>query len=253
MTLCIDINCDLGEDSSDQGVARDLALMAQISSCSIACGGHAGSDTSMRHMVENAIALGLRIGAHPSYPDKENFGRKSVTLSSSDLMASLNDQISSLKDIVEDRDSVMGYVKPHGALYNDMVQDNVLAESVIKLLKTMSPVPALMGLAGSEQRTLCKRHGVGFIAEAFADRRYASNGQLAPRSELGAVIEQSELATAQVMSIVDAQPIRSVDGHHIFLQADSICMHSDTPAALQQINVIREALSARDILVAPSP
>jgi UPF0271 protein len=80
-----------------------------------------------------------------------------------------------------------------------------------------------------------------------------SNGQLAPRSELGAVIEQSELATAQVMSIVDAQPIRSVDGHHIFLQADSICMHSDTPAALQQINVIREALSARDILVAPSP
>jgi len=147
----------------------------------------------------------------------------------------------------------MSYVKPHGALYNDMVQDNALAETVIRLLKTMSPAPALMGLAGSEQRALCKRHGVGFIAEAFADRRYASNGQLAPRSKLGAVIEQSELATAQVMSIVNAQPIRSVDGHPIILQADSICMHSDTPAALQQINVIREALSARDIQVAPSP
>ena len=253
MTQRIDINCDLGEDSSDQGVARDLALMAQISSCSIACGGHAGSDTSMQLMVENATALGLRIGAHPSYPDKENFGRKSLALSSTDLMTSLSDQISSLKDMVEDHDSVMGYVKPHGALYNDMVQDNALAETVIRLLKTIRPVPALMGLAGSDQQALCDRHGVGFIAEAFADRRYLSNGQLAPRSELGAVIEHSELATEQVMSIVNAQPIQSTDGHSIILEADSICIHSDTPGALQQINAIREALSARDIHVGPLP
>ena len=257
MQRSIDINCDMGEWETSEtaqtaqctrsGAQSDLELMPFISSCSIACGGHSGDAESMQTTLRNAVANGL--GAHPAYPDKIDFGRRSLNLPLEALAASLELQISTLRAIAIREGAQLAFVKPHGALYNDMVSDRSLADTVIQTVKAIDPTLALMGLAGSGLKASCEAQGVSFIAEAFADRRYNDDGQLTPRNLPGAVIESPQAATQQIVSLLEHGSVVSISGKSIPLIADSICVHSDTPGAFKHVATINTLLHDRNIKV----
>jgi UPF0271 protein len=247
MSRHIDLNCDMGEGETEASAALDRELMQFISSCSIACGGHAGSEHSMRQTAASALNAGLRIGAHPSYPDRENFGRQSMSISESALSAAITEQTAALKAIVTELGGELSFVKPHGALYNDMARDAELTSLVVTTIKAFDPTLKIMGLAGSHCSAICEDLAMPFLGEAFADRRYADDGQLSPRSQDGAVITEPETAVEQIMSIVEQARVESINGKWLPLQAQSICVHSDTPGALDHLTIISNHLIARGI------
>ena len=249
MSRHIDLNCDMGEGETEASAALDRELMQFISSCSIACGGHAGSEHSMRQTAASALNAGLRIGAHPSYPDRENFGRQSMSISESALSAAITEQTAALKAIVTELGGELSFVKPHGALYNDMARDAELTSLVVTTIKAFDPTLKIMGLAGSHCSAICEDLAMPFLGEAFADRRYADDGQLSPRSQDGAVITQPETAVEQIMSIVEQARVESINGKWLPLQAQSICVHSDTPGALDHLTIISNHLIARGIKI----
>ena len=245
----IDLNCDIGEGETDASAALDRELMRFISSCSIACGGHAGSEHTMRRTAASALDAGLRIGAHPSYPDRENFGRQSMSILESALSVAITEQIAALKAIVTELGGQLSFVKPHGALYNDMARDAELTSLVVTTIKEFDPTLKIMGLAGSHCRAICEDLAMPFLGEAFADRRYADDGQLSPRSQNGAVITVPETAVTQILSIVEHARVESINGKWLPLQAQSICVHSDTPGALEHLRLISNHLIARGLTI----
>ena len=247
MSRHIDLNCDMGEGETDASAALDRDLMQFISSCSIACGGHAGSEHSMRQTAASALNAGLRIGAHPSYPDRENFGRQSMSISESALSAAITEQTAALNAIVTELGGELSFVKPHGALYNDMARDAELTSLVVTTIKAFDPTLKIMGLAGSHCSAICENLAMLFLGEAFADRRYADDGQLSPRSQDGAVITEPETAVEQIISIVEQARVESINGKWLPLQAQSVCVHSDTPGALEHLTLISNHLIARGI------
>jgi UPF0271 protein len=249
MSRHIDLNCDMGEGATEASAALDRELMRFISSCSIACGGHAGSESTMRLTVRSALEAGLRIGAHPSYPDRENFGRQTMPITPDALCAAISEQVSVLRTIADEQGGKLSFIKPHGALYNDMVRDADLAALVIYTIKYIDPRLQIMGLAGSHCRAICEGLGMQFIGEAFADRRYADDGQLSPRSQNGAVITESETVVEQIMSIVEHARVGSINGKWLPLRAQSICVHSDTPGALEHLTLISNHLIARGLTI----
>ena len=249
MSRHIDLNCDMGEGETDASAALDRELMRFISSCSIACGGHAGSEHTMRRTAASALDAGLRIGAHPSYPDRENFGRQSMSISASALSVAITEQTAALKAIVTELGGELSFVKPHGALYNDMARDAELTSLIVTTIKEFDPTLKIMGLAGSHCRAICEDLAIPFLGEAFADRRYADDGQLSPRSQIGAVITEPETAVTQILSIVEHARVESINGKWLPLQAQSICVHSDTPGALEHLTLISNHLIARGLTI----
>ena len=249
MSRYIDLNCDMGEGETEASAALDRELMRFISSCSIACGGHAGSEHTMRQTTASALDAGLRIGAHPSYQDRENFGRQSMAISGSALSAAITEQIAALKAIVNELGGTLSFVKPHGALYNDMARDAELASLVVTTIKALDPTLKIMGLAGSHCSAICEDLAMPFLGEAFADRRYADDGQLSPRSQDGAVITEPETAVEQILSIVEHARVESINGKWLPLQAQSICVHSDTPGALEHLTLISNHLISRGLTI----
>ena len=249
MSRHIDLNCDMGEGETEASAALDRELMQFISSCSIACGGHAGSEHSMRQTAASALNAGLRIGAHPSYPDRENFGRQSMSISESALSAAITEQTAALKSIVTELGGELSFVKPHGALYNDMARDAELTSLVVTTIKAFDPTLKIMGLAGSHCSAICENLAMPFLGEAFADRRYADDGQLSPRSQDGAVITEPETAVEQIISIVEQARVESINGKCLPLQAQSICVHSDTPGALEHLTLISNHLISRGLTI----
>ena len=255
----IDINCDMGEweseaEAEDQqpspsSAESDLALMPFISSCSIACGGHIGDEYSMTITVRNALLNGLRVGAHPAYPDKGNFGRLSLDLPLADLTAALFSQISTLRVIVKQERGQLAFVKPHGALYNDMVKNGALADAVIDTIKRIDPNLPLMGLAGSDLDKRCAARNVSFIAEAFADRRYNDNGELTSRNIPGSVIEDPQAAADQILSLIKQESVTAITGKVIALKANTLCVHSDTRGALNHVKAINTLLLEHNVEV----
>ena len=239
----------MGEGETEASAALDRDLMQFISSCSIACGGHAGSEHTMRKTTASALDAGLRIGAHPSYPDRENFGRQSMTISGSALSAAITEQIAALKAIVNELGGTLSFVKPHGALYNDMARDAELTSLVVTTIKALDPTLKIMGLAGSHCNAICEDLAMPFLGEAFADRRYADDGQLSPRSQDGAVITEPEAAVEQILSIVEHARVESINGKWLPLQAQSICVHSDTPGALEHLTLISNHLISRGLTI----
>ena len=249
MSRHIDLNCDMGEGETDASAALDRELMRFISSCSIACGGHAGSEHTMRRTAASALDAGLRIGAHPSYPDRENFGRQSMSILGSALSVAITEQIAALKAIVTELGGELSFVKPHGALYNDMARDAELTSLVVTTIKEFDPTLKIMGLAGSHCRAICEDLAMPFLGEAFADRRYADDGQLSPRSQDRAVITEPEKAVEQIISIVEHARVESINGKWLPLQAQSICVHSDTPGALEHLTLISNYLISRGLTI----
>jgi len=238
----IDLNCDMGEQPDLDGYLRDESLMPYLGSCSIACGGHAGNADSMRITAKNAIKHNLRLGAHPSYPDPEHFGRRALDIESEALRSSLVEQITGLKSIVEALGSKLSYVKPHGALYNVAATDRHLSRLILETVRHIEPDLPLMGLAGGETQTLCLEVGYPFIAEGFADRAYQRDGNLVPRSEAGAVHSDITLVVNQVRQMANERAVESLCGHKVDLVVQSVCVHSDTKNAQAMLKAIQAAL-----------
>ncbi|EDP99600.1 5-oxoprolinase subunit PxpA [Shewanella benthica] len=235
----IDLNADLGE-----GGANDAALLQVITSANIACGGHTGDQSSMQTTVKLALTSGVHIGAHPSYPDGENFGRQPMVISDQELLTSLYQQINSLKAVCDSLGAKMFHVKPHGALYNQAAFNEHLGGILIDVIKRIDPTLKLMILAGSPLVNQAKSHGLTIIEEAFADRRYLANASLAPRQMQGAVIEEDAQAMEQVEQLLANKPLTTLDGALLRLRADSICIHGDNEHALSLAKLISARLTA---------
>jgi UPF0271 protein len=206
------LNCDLGE-----GIGNDAELMPYIDEANIACGFHAGDAFTMRETVALCIQNGVKIGAHPSYLDRENFGRKEIELSSEEIYLLVKIQIETLKQIVENAGAKLNHVKPHGALYNTSAKNPEVAKAIAKAVKDVSKDLILFGLKGSLSIEVAQAMGLKTADEAFADRRYASDGSLTPRSQQGACFTEVQEVMEQVKKI----------------KADTWCIHGDGPHALE--------------------
>ncbi|RFB05484.1 5-oxoprolinase subunit PxpA [Parvularcula marina] len=237
MTRTIDLNADLGEGCGD-----DEGLMEVISSANIACGGHAGDEMSMRTALQLAKRHGVAAGAHPSYPDKEHFGRRSMTVEPEALLETLSMQIANLAGFAAEEFVTLRHVKPHGALYNDAARDPALAAVVLAAIRKVLPDAALVGLANSALEQAAHAAGHPFIAEGFADRVYTEEGFLLPRSEEGAVIEAESCRIAQALALAKGRPVATAKGDDITIPVETICVHGDTPGALNSAKAIRAAL-----------
>ncbi|GGI89328.1 UPF0271 protein [Shewanella hanedai] len=223
----IDLNADLGE-----GGQYDDALLEIVTSANIACGGHTGDQHSMTQAVMAALKNGVKIGAHPSYPDPTNFGRKSMDISNTELRESILEQINALRAICEHLGARMFHVKPHGAFYNNVAKNEAMGLVLIDVIKQIDPTLNLVVLAASPLVQQARLAGLKVIEEAFADRTYLNDGSLVPRSEEGAVIHDEQLALEQVKQFIQRKPIITVDGHPLIINADTVCIHGDTEQAL---------------------
>ena len=231
MTGWIDLNADLGEEPGEQ--ARDIALMAHISSCNIACGGHAGDADSMATMLRAARAAGVAAGAHPSYPDRAGFGRVSLDMPIGALIDSLIAQVRALEAVAVREGVPLAHIKPHGMLYNDLADRPDMALAVAQAFHTAFPGLAQMGLAHSASETAVREVGARFIAEGFVDRGYTPERRLIPRRQPGALIASDAERAAQAVAIATGTPITASDGSLIHVVAQSLCIHSDSPGAEQ--------------------
>ncbi|MEL7148268.1 MAG: 5-oxoprolinase subunit PxpA [Bacteroidota bacterium] len=239
----IDINCDMGESYGRYQLGNDTAIMPYISSCNIACGFHAGDPLVISRTIEAALQHDLAIGAHPSYPDLQGFGRRSMQLTLEELTAIINYQVSALKGMVEQAGGTLRHIKPHGALYNDIAKDAELSKMMTEIMKNIGEGIQLVGLAGSVTADICKQHGIIFKGEFFADRNYESNGQLVSRREANAVLHDPKLLANRVVDFCKTGQVTSIQNSTIVLSADTICLHGDHPQAVENAQAIHQKLS----------
>mgnify|MGYP000209237581 FL=1 len=238
----MDINSDMGEINRllDDGTYEKL--MNYVTSINLACGGHAGDETMMAAMVALAKDKGVNVGAHPSYPDKENFGRIDMDMDQNELLDSVRDQIQLLVDIGAENGVELTHVKPHGALYNRAVNDEGVAQTIGKAIMQVDPSLKVMGLAGSNMLTVFKTLGLEPVGEAFADRSYESDGTLRNRKYDDALITDPDKAAFQAKNMVEGTVI-SFEGKAIEMNAQTICIHSDTPNAVAIAEAVREEIN----------
>jgi len=229
----LDLNSDVGE-----GAGCDARIMQSISSANIACGAHAGDEATMQDTFNLAKSAGVAVGAHPGFPDREHFGRREIKMDPKDLRRSIWRQLETLRAI-----GPFSYVKPHGALYNIAARDSDMAALVAATIHDFDARLGLLVLAGSKLQAVGERRGLSVRAEAFADRAYTAQGELVPRSEVGAVMADPDIAVRQVLELVERGRVRTITGGWTQLQADSICVHGDNPAAVEFVQRLREKLS----------
>ena len=244
-TVNIDLNADLGE-----GCGSDEALLELVSSANIACGGHAGDVETMRACARWAVAKGVSIGAHPSYPDRENFGRTEMAHIPSNLHESLLEQLKTLEKIVHEEGGKIVHVKPHGALYNQAARNPELARVVIAAIRAFDPNVVVVGLAGGALVAAARDAGMRTSEEAFADRGYQADGSLVPRGTPGAMIEDEDTMIKRILEMIIHRRVKSIDGNWCKLNAETLCLHGDGPHAIAFARRIRKALDEQQITVA---
>ncbi|MEM9084069.1 MAG: 5-oxoprolinase subunit PxpA [Planctomycetota bacterium] len=238
--ISVDLNVDAGETADgDQAVAA-------ASSVNIACGGHAGDRATMEQTVRLAIAAGCAVGAHPSYPDREGFGRIRINISLDDLYDSIQAQIDALNAVVRAQGAALSHVKPHGALYHAMNEDPGTIEVMIKAAGRLPIVAA----AGSPSEDELRRKGVHVIREGFADRRYRSDGRLVERAHPEALIDTPEDAAKQAVLLATEHEAVSTDGHRVKVECDTICLHTDQHDAMVRVRAVRESLEEQGVIIA---
>lgn len=240
----IDLNADLGE-----GCGSDEALLALISSANIACGWHAGDASTMLQTVQWALAKGVAIGAHPSYPDRENFGRTEMQRDPRDIYADVLYQVGALAAIVKAQGGRLAHVKAHGALYNQAARDRTQAQAIVDAVRDFDPRLTFFGLAGSVMIELAREAGLTVKQEVFADRGYNPDGSLVRRGTPGALLDDEEAVLSQTLSMVREGKVRAIDGQWVPIQADTVCLHGDGPHALAFAQRIRDRLREEGIAV----
>jgi UPF0271 protein len=247
----IDLNSDLGENVPDRIIGDDAAMLRIVSSANVSCGFHAGSPEGIRSTLEEAVANGVAVGAHPGYRDYERFGRVQIDVDSATLQAHVEYQLGALQGLATAVGGRVAYVKPHGALYNAIARDERQARVVAHAIRAVDPTLVLLGLAGGVALAVAERAGLRTAAEAFADRAYTPEGALVPRSEPGAVLHDAELVAARVARLASEGVVRAVDGSDIAVAADSICVHGDSEGAVAMAAATRAALDAAGVAIAP--
>jgi UPF0271 protein len=227
----IDLNCDMGEIPEAIADGTQEALMRSITSANVACGGHAGDTQTMRTTIEQAIRAGVAIGAHPGYPDRQNFGRLELKMATEEITDSVFEQVRALAEIAESCGAHVVHVKPHGALYNQAVRNRELAKAIADGIARWRRDVVLVGLAGSSMLDVFREAGFVVAAEAFADRRYEPDGTLRSRKFDDALIRNPKEAARQALGMVERGTVMASDGSEVKVVAQTICIHGDTPGA----------------------
>ena len=241
----MDLNADLGEGMDDG------PILPFLTSANVACGLHAGGPATMDRTVAQALARGVRIGAHPGYPDRENFGRTPMDLPLEEVRALVLYQLGALDAFVRARGGRLSHVKAHGALYNRAAKDLPLARAIAEAVRAYRGDLVLVGLAGSAQLSEARALGLRAVGEAFADRRYLPDGSLMPRSEPGSVLRQAAEAAEQSLRIAKEGFVVAADGSRVRVDAETLCLHGDTAGAVQMARAVRERLESAGVGIAP--
>jgi UPF0271 protein len=247
----IDLNCDMGESFGRYTLGNDAALMPHITSANIACGLHASDPLVMDRTVKLAREHGVAIGAHPGLPDLQGFGRRPMQLSPEEAEAFVLYQLGALAGFAQAAGTELVHVKPHGALYNQAAQDRPLAEAIVRGVARFSRGLIVVGLANSQLIKAGQAAGLAVAREAFADRAYEADGSLRSRRLPGAVLHEPAQAAEQAVRIACEGLVVTWDGEHVPVQAETLCVHGDTPTALTIVQAIRQALAEAGVDVAP--
>jgi UPF0271 protein len=247
----IDLNADLGESFGAWRLGDDKALLGIVSSANIACGFHAGDPLTIRRACAGAVARGVAIGAQVSYRDLAGFGRRSMTVPAEELAAEVLYQIAALDGVARAEGGRVRYVKPHGALYNRAVTDPEQAAAIASATASYDPTLPLLTLPGSALATAAADVRLRTITEAFADRAYRDDGTLVPRGEPGAVLTNPEVVAARVVRMVVSGTVQTVSGAALEVSPRSICVHGDTPGAVELASAVRSALDQAGVALAP--
>ena len=247
----VDLNSDLGEGFGRWDLGVDDALLDVVNSANVACGFHAGDASIMRRICDRAVENGVAIGAHVAYRDLAGFGRRFIEVEPEILTQEVIYQIGALDAFARIAGSRVRYVKPHGALYNAIMRHEEQAASVVQALVDYDPSLPVMGLAGSAWLRLAQEAGLTIVTEAFADRAYTSDGNLVSRRLPGAVLHDVEEIAARCVAIAKGEPIMDADGGPLTLAADSICVHGDTPGAVDIARKVKDALIGAGVSLAP--
>jgi UPF0271 protein len=249
MNLVVDLNSDLGE-----GAGHDDEVLDLVSSANIACGFHAGDPASILASIQAAIERGVAVGAHPSFPDRENFGRSEMTLPPAEVYSVVAYQIGAFQALVRAAGGRMNHVKPHGALYNMAVRDRALADVIAGAILALDPKLILFAPAASQLDVAATELGLETASEVFADRNYLPNGSLVPRSDPNAFVHDPVEAADRIIRILAERQVRAVDGTDIHVFGTTVCVHGDNPQAVAFVRRLRERLEIEDVLIAaPSP
>lgn len=241
------LNCDMGESFGAWTMGMDEAVMPYVDCANIACGFHASDPSIMRRTVALAVNHDVMIGAHPAYPDLVGFGRRSMNCSAQEVEDMLLYQLGALEAICRAEGATLSYVKPHGALYNDMMRQPALLRAVMRAVAAFDASLPLMLLARRDNReaqSLAAEQGIPLWFEAFADRGYDGDGYLLPRSQPGAVHHDAEQILAQALTFARGEPLTASDGSDLYLQADSLCVHGDNAESVAVVARIRAAMDA---------
>jgi UPF0271 protein len=240
----IDLNCDLGE-----GYTTDALIMPLISSANIACGYHAGGGELMRETIRLALQHDVAIGAHPSFDDRDGFGRREMHLSSDEIYQIVLDQVNTIRKAAEEEGAVLHHVKPHGALYNMAAKDAMVADAISRAIKAIDDSLILYGLPNSASERSAAKLELQFYREVFSDRTYTDQGMLTPRNQPNAMIETTEQSVAQVLQIILHKNLQSTTGQEIPIKADTVCIHGDGENAVVFAQEINRALHQNKITI----
>jgi 5-oxoprolinase (ATP-hydrolysing) subunit A len=242
----IDLNVDIGE-----GFEHDIELLGYATSVNVACGWHAGDPLTMRRVTKEAIRRDVAIGAHPSFPDRENFGRAVMTLAPDAVYAGVQYQAGALAAVVAGLSGRVRHVKPHGALYNQAEEDADLARAIVHAVRDMDPGLAIFGLAGGQLVRIAREEGLVAIEEGFADRAYTPAGKLVPRSQPNALLDNDGEACEQAISMVRDGRVRASDGGWVAINPQTLCLHGDRSHAVAFASQVRAALESAGAAVLP--
>ncbi|MFB9056552.1 5-oxoprolinase subunit PxpA [Mariniflexile ostreae] len=240
----IDINVDVGE-----GIGNEHQLMPYVSSCNIACGGHSGDEKTMRAVIKFAKAHGVKIGAHPSFPDKENFGRQAMDMSCVSLFTSLKNQIKDLLAVLKEEHAVLHHIKPHGALYNKAAVDKRTAVVLVEVVKSLRMPVKLFVPYGSVIEKVALNNGLDITYEGFADRNYNSDLTLVSRKEDEALICDGEKVFEHVYRMLATGKLKTINGDEIDIKAETFCVHGDTPNAVLVLQHLYTRLQEKGIQI----
>ena len=247
----IDLNSDLGESFGAWRMGDDAAMLDIVTSANVACGFHAGDPAGILQTLKAAAEKNVTIGAHVSYPDKVGFGRRNMDVASDELTADVIYQIGALQALAKAAGTSVRYVKPHGALYNTIAHDRRQAMAVIEAIRAIDPTLVLVALAGSPLIELARSEGLQCVAEAFADRAYTPEGTLVSRREPGSVLHDPVLVAQRMLRLVQSGSIEAIDGSLVRIEADSICVHGDSPAAVEMARELRRVLEHANTSLQP--